>query len=155
MSEENRSSFASLLNEGMHRIQLNKPLMEASEKKIDEIYALAYLLYQKQHYQESSHYFRLLIVLRPAEIKFWKGMGACFQMQMEYEEALNCYMSCFQLNEENRTNPFYYVQIADCYFAQNKKDLGLEALDAAYNYAKRKNDNQILQHVKFMREIWI
>jgi secretion system chaperone SscA len=127
---------------------------QVPETKIQEIYALAYLLYQNQQYLEASHFFRLLVVARPAEVKFWKGLGACLQMQKDYEGALNCYMCCTQLIPQDQSDPYVYVQAADCYFALKQKKAALRALEEARLRGEKKKDQAILQHVAFMHQMW-
>lgn len=124
------------------------------EKNREEIHSLAYVLYHNQRYEESSHFFRLLTIAFPLEAKFWKGLGACLQMQKDYDEALNCYLTCSQLLKEDQLDPYLYVQVADCYFALNEVNVGLKALEKACLMAKKTDDTSILQHVAFMRQRW-
>ena len=130
------------------------PYAQVSEEKIKEIYALAYLLYHNQHYGQSSHFFRLLVMMRPSEAKFWKGFGASLQMQKDYEEALSCYLCCSHFMSQKQPDPHLYVHVADCYFALKQVKEGLKALEAAHLIAKKTHDRQILQHVAFMRNQW-
>jgi type III secretion system low calcium response chaperone LcrH/SycD len=127
---------------------------QLSEEKIQELNALAYWLYQNQHYSESSHFFRLLVMVRPLEAKFWKGLGACLQIQKDYEEALYCYFCCSQQMAQNQADPYVYVQTADCYFALKQVDEGLKALEAAHFIAKNIQDERVLQHVAVMQQRW-
>jgi secretion system chaperone SscA len=127
---------------------------QASEEKIQELYALAYVLYCKKKYFEASHFFRLLIVVRPLTAKFWKGFGACLQMQKDYDEALNCYLCCSQLTQHGGTDPYLYVHAADCYFALNRQEEGLKALEVAHLSAKQTEDQPVLQHVALMKQMW-
>jgi|GEM_PF-4647831 len=124
------------------------------ERKIQEIYALAYVLYSHQKYSEASHFFRLLTLISPWVAKFWKGFGASFQMQKDYREALECYLFCSQLTSPDQPDPYLHVQEADCYFALKEIDSGLKALEAAHLSAKKVNDIGVLQHVAFMRQLW-
>lgn len=129
------------------------PLGHVAEEKIQEIHSIAFWLYHEKHYQEAGHFFRLLVVSRPSEPKYWKGFGACLQMQKNYEEAINCYMSA-QILKGKQTDPYLYVHVADCYFALKQADAGWKALGAAYLRAKATNDRRVLQHVALMRDIW-
>lgn len=129
------------------------PLADMTQDKIQEIYALAFFFYEKKHYQEASYFFRLLAVLRPSVISYWKGLGACLQMLRDYKEALNCYMSAQNLNRE-KSDPYLYVYAADCYFALKQIKPGLKSLDAARLSAEQTQDARVLQHVTFMRSRW-
>lgn len=130
------------------------PFAAISKEKKDEIYALAYMLYQNQQYQEASTLFRLLIEAHPSEAKFWKGLGACLQMQKDYDEALNCYSCSAYFSSQNQLDPYLYVYAADCHFALKQIDAGLKALEAARSNAKKMNNQRILQHVSFMQQVW-
>lgn len=131
----------------------HNPLGHMADEKVEEIYALAFFLYRNQQYQDASHFFRLLVVFRPSEAKYWKGFGACQQMQQDYEHALNCYMSA-QILHQNRPDPYLYVYAADCYFALKQKENGLKALEAARLKGKETKDARILKHVALMRDLW-
>ncbi len=155
MMEKTLSLFESKVSDWVHQvIGGQNPCSQVSEKQIKEIYALAYMLYGSEHYLQASHFFRLLVIARPSEVKFWKGFGACLQMQKDYEEALNCYLSCSHLMSQNSPDAYLYVHVADCYFALKQVKEGLKALEAARLIAKKTHNRQILQHVAFMRNQW-
>lgn len=138
-----------------HIIDENQSIKPIPEEKVQEIYALAYALYQNQQYQESDRFFRLLIFLRPTKPNFWKCLGACLQMQKAYEESLNCYMYCLHFNNLlNQKDPYLYVQIADCHFALKQTEEGLKALELARLNANKKHDARISQHVTLMQQLW-
>jgi len=142
------------LVEWVHQvIEENHPLNQVAEEKIQEIHTTAFLLYRDRHYQDASHFFRLLAVARPSQAKYWKGLGACLQMQKNYEEALNCYLSAQILNGEKQ-DPYLYVHAADCYFALQQRDEGLKALESARLRAERIKDQKVLKHVALMRDRW-
>jgi len=132
----------------------NESSFQASEKKSEEMYTLAYMLYQNQNYQEATLFFRLLVEASPSNPKFWKGLGATLQMQYDYKGALNCYCCCAQLCDTNQTDPYLYVQTADCNFALKQIKEGLKALNIARSIAKKINDHRVLQHVTFMQQVW-
>lgn len=129
------------------------PYGEISEKKIEEAYALGYFLYQQKHFFDATSLFRQLTLSRPADSKYWKGLGACLQMEKEYEEALNCYAAAQILNGQTK-DPYVYVHAADCYFAQGDKKNGCIALQMANQYGEKQKDQRLLRHVKLMQEIW-
>lgn len=131
----------------------HNPFGHLAEEKVQEMYALAFSLYCEQKYQDAIHFFRMLVVCRPAEAKYWKSFGACLQMLQNYDEALNCYMSA-QILKREQPDPYLYVHAADCYFGLDQKDAALKALEAARLIAEKKNDRRILKHVALMRELW-
>ena len=123
------------------------------EETIQEMYALAYAFYQKADYNQASLFFRLLVTVRPFEIKFWKGFGASLQMEKHYGEALNCYMTCVNLSETQ--DPYIYLHAADCFFALKDVELGLNVLEEAKLAAQETNDVRVLKHVHFMHQQWV
>lgn len=123
-----------------------------SKEKIEEMYALAYVLYQNRQYQDACHFFRLLTETSPTDVKFWNGFGACLQMLKDYEGALNCYCCSAQFSKQ--IDPHVYIQTADCHFALKQVEAGLKALEIAQKIAKKTENKQILQHVAFMKQIW-
>ena len=137
------------------QIQDNQELIRRlSKEKCDEIYSLAYKLYQHKQYVDASIFFRLLILSSCNEKKFWKGLGACMQMQQDYEEALDCYCVCATLCDEQQRDPYLYTQTADCYFALKQVDKALQALEGARSIALKLSDKRVLQHVNLMEQVW-
>jgi secretion system chaperone SscA len=132
----------------------DNPYANVTEEKIQEMHGLAYLHYQKKNYFESGNVYRLLAIARPSEAKYWKGLGACLQLQQQYQEALDCYLSAQILNKK-APDPHLYLHAADCYFGMNQIKSGLNALAAAQARAKELNDGPIIKHVKLMREFWV
>jgi secretion system chaperone SscA len=129
------------------------PYGEISEEKIEEVYALAYFLYKQKHFFDAASLFRQLTISGPSVSKYWKGLGACLQLEKEYEEALHCYAAAQLLNDKNK-DPTLYVHAADCYFALGDKKNGRLALRSAARYAEKQDDHRLLHHLKLMTEIW-
>ncbi|MBA2368639.1 MAG: tetratricopeptide repeat protein [Candidatus Protochlamydia sp.] len=122
-------------------------------EKTKEFYYIAYHLYRDQQYEEAENFFRMLLMAKPTDPRYWKGLGACLQMRQNYEEALNCYI-CTQNLHWDQPDPYLYIYAADCYFALNQIKEGLKALEAARLSAEEKEDARILKHVAVMREMW-
>lgn len=146
----NQQDFVHWANQASENVGSFSPV---PQKKTEDMYTLAYVLYQNQHYQDASHFFRLLAETSPTDAKIWKGLGACLQMLKDYEGALNCYCCCAQFSKQ--IDPYLYVQTADCFFATKQVESGLNALEVAHNVAKKTNNKKILQHVAFMQQIWM
>lgn len=132
----------------------HNPFGQLPEKKIQEMYALAYVLYQNQRYLEASHFFRSLAMARPSEAKYWKSFGASLQMLKDYDGALNCYLCCAELTSADHPDPYLYVHAADCYLALKQIDAAFKTLTAAAACAKKTNNSQVLHHVALMRQLW-
>lgn len=154
LSETSLRSESKQREEGGQMLQEQHPFLEVSENKIQETYRLAYDLYSQRHYQDAGHFFRFLVLLRPAEAKFWKGLGACLQMQKEYEQALDCYF-CVEKLAQKPLDAYFYIHTADCYFALKKVKAGLKALEVARLKALKTHDQRVLKHVTLMHELWV
>lgn len=129
------------------------PFAQVKEENIHDMYQIGYALYQNQEYLKANHFFKLLVMARPLEAKYWKGFGACLQMQKDYEKAIDCYMSAQTFNEIKQ-DPYLYVYVADCYFALTQAEKGLMALESARLLAEKMHDQRILNHVTLMQELW-
>jgi len=134
-------------------IEAGTPLYsEIAEENVQMSYCTAYNLYQRQQYEEALQFFRLLVWVRPLEAKYWKGLGACLQVLKDYEEALESYDYCQTLHSE--PDPYISIHQADCYFALNQAQAGLDVLAMAQRQAKKIQNTQIMDHVDLMRELW-
>lgn len=155
MLSETSQQSESELGKGMDQtLQEKHPFIEVPEDKIQETYRFAYDLYSQRHYQDASCLFRFLVLLRPAEAKYWKGFGACLQMQKEYEQALDCYF-CVEKLTQKPLDAYFYIHAADCYFALKKVKAGLKALEVARLKALKTHDQRVLKHVTLMHELWV
>jgi type III secretion system low calcium response chaperone LcrH/SycD len=125
----------------------------ATDSSIKEMYSIAYFLYGHRRYLDASHYFRLLCTSRPTAPKYWKGLGACFQMLKEYQSAIDCYASAQILNGK-KPDPYLYLHAADCYIGLNETKPALKALKAARKRGLEIKDRRVLEHVKLMQDIW-
>lgn len=153
MTAESASFFDHYALEWIEQLeQGNNPFVQP-EEKLEKAYSFAYSLYNNQRYGDACNFFRLLTAAKPSEKKFWKGFGACLQMQKNYHEALNCY-ACVEMLSQGNADPYLYIQTADCYFALKQTAKGLKALDVAQKKAKRAKDQTVIDHVLFMRDIW-
>jgi type III secretion system low calcium response chaperone LcrH/SycD len=139
------------MNQTLHQ---GHPVVEISEDKIQETYRFAYDLYSQRYYQEANYFFRFLILARPEEAKYWKGFGACLQMQKEYEEALDCYF-CAEKLSQKPLDPYFYIHKAYCCFALKKVKAGLKNLEVARLKAVETHDQRVLKHVALMHELWV
>ncbi len=130
------------------------PLAQVADAKIQEMYALAYALYNHKEYQEANHLFRLLTLARPRVVKYQKAFGACLQQLKAYDQAIECYQTAQCLNRDH-PDPYLDVYIADCYFTMHQAEKGLKALEKALEHAAQRQDHYILSHVEFMRSVWL
>lgn len=143
------------LNRNMHPSPSREGAFPSLYKeKEGEAYATAYMLYQNRRYQEAGYLFRLLTQAAPDQPKYWKGLGACLQLQKDYEGALDSYCCCAQANSSSCSDAALYTHTADCYLALKEMDKALTALEVAAAIAKKTKQRHILQHVAFMKKMW-
>jgi secretion system chaperone SscA len=129
------------------------PHPSLGSKNVDELYEIAYRLYQNQHYQQAIDFFRLLTAIKPFESKYWKGLGAALQMTQEYQLAIESYI-CAQTVGKGKPDPYLFIYAADCYFALGQIEDGLNALKGAQWSAEEEQETRALQHVALMRQRW-
>lgn len=121
------------------------PLKDAlgfPNEQIEAMYAQAYRLYNTGKYEEAIHFFRMLVALDPTEGKYALGMGACFHMMKEYENAANIYMTASVLDSNN---PIPLFHASDCYIQMKDPASALFVLDMAIQRAGNKPEYQILK----------
>lgn len=153
MSDEALSPIEEHFVEWAQQLQKGENSFAQPQEKLDEMYAQAYALYEARRYHDAGLFFRLLVAADPTESNYWKSLGACLQMQKNYEEALNCY-SCVEMMLGDSTNPYLYIHAADCYFALKQGHHGLRMLERACKKAEKTHDKKIFQHAALLREIW-
>lgn len=123
-------------------------------EKINAMHRMAYVCYQNKRYREADSYFRLLVLANPKSSDYWKGLGACQQMNRNYQEALNCYL-CAQVLMIDNPDPYLELHSADCHFALGNIEKGLKMLNIVKALAKKNNDVKMINHVAFMRSRWV
>lgn len=144
---------ASLLEWWQNQDQETLSTEALSAEKVEEMHHIAYNLYQDRQYDRAAHFFRLLTIVNPLEMKYWKGLGASLQMTKDYEQAIQYYVSA-QLVCQNKPDPYLYVYAADCYFALGQKQESLKALEGAQLIATEQNNVKVLNHVALMKDLW-
>ncbi len=84
------------------------------ESEMEELYSEAYGAYVKDLYDEAGSLFRWLAIFNPFETKYWMGVGACQQLQGNYEKALHGYAMAGYLNT---LDPYPHYHAYECYTA--------------------------------------
>lgn len=126
-----------------------------NEKHLEEIYSYAYNYYEKAFYSEAETLFYLLTGTKPRSSRFWMGLGATFQMQKKYVEAIEAYEMA-ALNDIKLSNPLPHFYAAECLHSLNKIKRALLAINSAEKIAvKQKNYPQLLKKIKFYQQAWI
>lgn len=127
-------------------------LENPTPQQMEEVYFVAYRLYEEKRYQDSLSFFRLLTSME-MHYNHWLGLGACYQKLKEYQQAIKTYQKMLILFQDQ---PLAYVHVymADCYFMLQDSTEGLKALEAALQETKQTQDQRIKDHVAFMKALW-
>lgn len=103
---------------------LNK---DYSNDDLRVLYTLAYTLYQAGDYEQAKPLFQQLASCKPFTKKYWFGLGACWQMEKSYTEALKAWAMAALIDGEDPT-PHYHA--AECYLALDDLNEGYKAVRA-------------------------
>ncbi|WP_420420497.1 SycD/LcrH family type III secretion system chaperone [Simkania sp.] len=126
---EEKKLLQTALGEIGERIQNDQPLnKDFSNKDLSVLYTLAYNLYQSGDYDQAKEIFHQLVLSKPLKQKYWLGLGACLQLEKQYEEALKAWGMASILDGYD---PLPHFHAAECNFALNDFEQGCEALKAS------------------------
>lgn len=110
-----------------------KDVKGISDDAMESIYSIAYNLYQAGKYDEAQKMFQFLCFYDHLNKKYFMGLGACQQMQEEYESAIEIF-SFVSLLDSN--DPRALVYLGDCYLAMNNKKSAKTAYELAIDWGK-------------------
>lgn len=125
-----------------------------SDGVVEGIYSFAYTYYEKGLYEEAEVLFRLLTALRMRSVKYWKGLGAAFQMRKKYPEAIEAY-GWAAVNDKELADPYPHFHAAECLYSSNEIKRGLQALNSAKAIAIKQGCYQtLLSQLEFLENVW-
>jgi len=128
-SVEEKQLLKETLGEISARIKKDEPLThELSNKDLETLYSRAYSLYQSGDYAKSKVVFHQLTAAKPLKQTYWLGLGACFQLEKNYEQALQAWGMASILDGHDPTPHFHAAQ---CCFALDDTEQGWNALKAS------------------------
>lgn len=118
-----------------------------TRETLDALYAMGYNLYENAKYAEAVDVFRVLTLFEKEQRKNWMGLGAAYQMQKEYDRALQSYAYAALLDENDPYAPFH---AAECFFSQEQNEKGSHVLNVAKTIALRNKNmyNQLLMRIE-------
>ncbi len=117
--EEVRQAFSEIGNKMMKQGMTTQEATGLDPQFMEGLYAQAYRLYNTGKYIDAAHLFRSLILLNSLESKYILGLGACFHMLKEYNNAIQTYLICSVVDPQD---PLPYYHSSDC-FVQMKDHL--------------------------------
>jgi type III secretion system low calcium response chaperone LcrH/SycD len=119
---------------------------------IEGVYHFAYQFYLNGKYAEAIQFFRFLTLVDTCQRKHWMGLGAALQMQKEYEQAIHTYSVAAVLEAKE---PYVHIYAADCFFALERIEEGMQALNSALKIAGLKNRYQpLIPELQLLRDAW-
>ena len=96
-----------------------KDLKNLSDDAMEAIYSLAYNLYQSGKYEEAKKIFQFLCFYDHFNRKYYLGLGACQQMQKQYDSAIEIFSFATLLDSDD---PRAMMYIGDCHMAKGDKE---------------------------------
>ena len=107
-----------------------------SSEDLSVLYSVAHALYKSGDYEEAIPVFQRLASHEPFSGRNWMGLGACWQMQKDYQEALKSWAMASILNE---SDPLTHLHAAQCFHALGNEEEGRKALDACRRFLKEEH----------------
>lgn len=109
----------------------------------EQIYWVAHNLYTGGKYADAERMFRVLALRLPRDKRFWMGLGACLQMQHQYQSAINAYSRIL-----SEADPYPYIHLAECYLGLHQTEEMLNQLDLAKIIAsKEQKFDNLIKHL--------
>ncbi len=102
--------------------------MGMDHKIVEATYMQAVHLYNTAQYIESAKAFHALVLLHPAEVKFYIGLAASYHMVEEYDGALTIYGYIGVLDPES---PVPHYHASDCYLKMDMTSPAIAELQIA------------------------
>lgn len=120
------------------------PSSEAfSVEEQEELYGVAFQLYELGNYPHAEQYFKKLVLCNPFTEKYWRGLASCYQMQKEYLAAVHAWTSSALLEDKD---PLPHFHAAECLFSLGEKEEALQALQAAESLLTRNEEHTLLRN---------
>ncbi|MFK0570976.1 SycD/LcrH family type III secretion system chaperone [Endozoicomonas sp.] len=109
-----------------------KDLKNMSDDAMEAIYSVAYNLYQGGKYEEAQKIFQFLCFYDHFNRKYFLGLGACQQMQKQYDNAIEIFSFATILDSDD---PRPMIYIGDCHMAKGDKEKAQVAYETSIEWA--------------------
>ncbi len=119
--------------------------MHQQEETFEELYGMAYLLFQQGKYPYAVHTFRLLTALAPEDSRIWFGLGASLQMSQAYQEAIEAFILADAWSTTKDPRPPFHA--AECCISMGKNKEAQKALVEAKKRAINENTPPLLDRI--------
>ena len=114
-----------------------KEVKGISNEELESVYSLGFSYYRTGKFENAQKLFEFLVLFDHLNAKYWTGMGAVYQMQKRYGEAVTAYGYASFLDLHN-PKPQYFA--AECFAAMGDKVNALSALAALETYCPKETD---------------
>ena len=151
LNSEDQEKVKNALGEVATLMEKDEPLSkDYSNDDLRVLYTLAYTLYKGGDYEQAKMIFQQLASCKPFTKKYWLGLGACWQMEHSYTDALKAW-GMAALIDGNDPTPHFHA--AECYLALEDHTEGLKAMRATKS--RLTNEHQdIREKVKNLESSW-
>lgn len=119
--------------------------MQLLEKIDEQKYQIAKNLYENGILKSAKDLFFELILQNPFIWQLWFSIGAIFQREKNYTEAIKSYNMVLVLNKKNAN---VYFHIAENFLSLNEKKKAFMTLDLAEKYCQEKDLKEKIQILK-------
>lgn len=120
-----------------------KDLKNMSDDAMEAIYSVAYNLYKGGKYEEAQKVFQFLCFYDHFNRKYFLGLGACQQMQKQYDNAIEIFSFATILDSDD-PRPMLYI--GDCHMAKGNKEEARLAYETSIEWAN--NDSEYTQDLE-------
>lgn len=93
---------------------------------MEQLYAQGHRLFSTQKYGDAAKTFQVLYLLDPLDSRYALGIGASYQMDKKYDNAIGWYLALSLIDEETPL-PFYYI--SDCFLKMDYQEASHEFLN--------------------------
>lgn len=108
-----------------------------SENELEAVYSVGFNFYQTGRIEEAQKIFSFLVMFNHLSPKFWMGLGAVYQVQKSFDQAITAYGYASFLDLAD-PRPQYHA--AECFWAKGDRANALSALAALEEYASEKSE---------------
>jgi type III secretion system low calcium response chaperone LcrH/SycD len=115
----------------------------------EQVYALAFSLYQSGDYQKAETAFRLLCARQPLKPKYWIGLGATLQQDQNYPEAMNAWAMASLIEPED---PYPHFHAAECAISiENLNEARLALMEAEKRITA---EHPLMERIPLLKKMW-
>ncbi|MEX1013242.1 MAG: hypothetical protein WD595_06420 [Waddliaceae bacterium] len=122
-----------------------------TEQSCEVIYSQAYYLYQNGKWKEAIPFFQILTLQQSDDKRHWTGLGACYQMTNNDNEALRCYGMATCLHPDDA---MLHLLSAECFFRLNERKSALDALSTARATLKSNPNPEASKKLVLLKKLW-